>query len=148
MKEKSVLSKAMIMEKSRSKEESIENAEAVIRNLQKSKEPLADHFIEVILKYMLESGIREEVVKRIENLNNKEGEDSHMMNFVRVIMEENKALERKGYEKGRAEEIRKRVANERSIIKRLLARKMSIKDIASIVGISEKKVNEIKEQVS
>ena len=159
MKEKSVLSKAMIMEKSRSKEESIENAEAVIRNLQKSKEPLADHFIEVILKYMLESGIREEVVKRTENLNNKEGEESHMMNFVRVIMEENEALERKGYEKGRAEgkaegeakarteEIKKRVANEKSIIKRLLARKMSIKDIASIVGISEKKVNEIKEQI-
>ena len=88
MKEKSVLSKAMIMEKSRSKEESIENAEAVIRNLQKSKEPLADHFIEVILKYMLESGIRKEVIKRIENLNNEEGEDSHMMNFVRVIMED------------------------------------------------------------
>ena len=79
-----------------------------------------------------------------------------MMNFVRVIMEENEALERKGYEKGKAEgeakarteEIKKRVANERSIIKRLLARKMSVKDIASIVGISEKKVNEIKEQVS
>ena len=140
MKEKSVLSKAMIMEKSRSKEESIENAEAVIRNLQKSKEPLADHFIEVILKYMLESGIREEVVKRIENLNNKEGEDSHMMNFVRVIMEENEALRKEGYEKGR-------VAKEKSIVKRLIARKMSIKDIASIVGISEKKVNEIKEQM-
>jgi DNA-binding Xre family transcriptional regulator len=29
----------------------------------------------------------------------------------------------------------------------LIARKMSIKDIASIVGISEKKVNEIKEQM-
>ena len=167
MKEKSVLSKAMIMEKSRSKEESIENAEAVIRNLQKSKEPLADHFIEVILKYMLESGIRKEVVKRIENLNNEEGEDSHMMNFVRVIMEENEALRKEGYEAGRAEgrvegraegkaegeakarteEIKKRVANEKSIIKKLLARKMSIKDIASIVGISEKKVKEIKEQV-
>ena len=139
------------MEKSRSKEESIENAEAVIRNLQKSKEPLADHFIEVILKYMLESGIREEVVKRIENLNNKEGEESHMMNFVRVIMEENEALRKEGYKKGRAEaraeEIKKRVANEKSIIKRLIARKMSVKDIASIVGISEKKVNEIKEQI-
>ena len=103
---------------------------------------------------MLESGIREEVVKRIENLNNKEGEDSHMMNFVRVIREENEALERKGYEKGKAEgetkaraEVEKRTANEKSIIRNLLARKMSIKDIASIVGISEKKVNEIKEQV-
>ena len=148
MKEKSVLSKAMIMEKSRSKEESIENAEAVIRNLQKSKEPLADHFIEVILKYMLESGIREEVVKRIENLNNEKGEDSHMMNFVREIMEENEALERKGYEKGKAEgKAEGKVAKEKSIVKRLIARKMSIKDIASIVGISEKKVNEIKEQV-
>ena len=92
---------------------------------------------------MLESGIREEVVKRIENLNNEEGEDSHMMNFVRVIMEENEALERKGYEKGRAEG----EAKEKSIVKRLIARKMSIKDIASIVGISEKKVNEIKEQM-
>jgi hypothetical protein len=28
---------------------------------------------------MLESGIREEVVKRIENLNNEEGEESYMM---------------------------------------------------------------------
>ena len=148
MKEKSVLSKAMIMEKSRSKEESIENAEAVIRNLQKSKEPLADHFIEVILKYMLESGIREEVVKRIENLNNEEGEDSHMMNFVRVIMEENEALRKEGYEAGKAEgKAEGRAKEKASIIKRLLARKMSIKDIASIVGISEKKVNEIKEQV-
>ena len=144
MKEKSVLSKAMIMEKSRSKEESIENAEAVIRNLQKSKEPLADHFIEVILKYMLASGIREEVVKRIENLNKEEGEDSHMMNFVRVIMEENEALERKGYEKGKVEG---KCAKEKSIVKRLIARKMSIKDIVSIVGISEEKVNEIKEQI-
>ena len=106
---------------------------------------------------MLESGIREEVVKRIENLNNEEGEDSHMMNFVRVIMEENEALERKGYEKGRAEgeakgkaegKIEGRAKEKASIIKRLLARKMSVKDIASIVGISEKKVNEIKEQVS
>ena len=104
---------------------------------------------------MLESGIREEVVKRIENLNNEEGEDSHMMNFVRVIKEENEALRKEGYEAGRAEgeakarteEIKKRVANEKSIIKKLLARKMSIKDIASIVGISEKKVNEIKRQV-
>ena len=180
MKEKSVLSKAMIMEKSRSKEESIENAEAVIRNLQKSKEPLADHFIEVILKYMLESGIREEVVKRIENLNNKEGEESHMMNFVRVIMEENEALRKEGYEAGRAEgrvegraegrvegraegrvegraegrvegkaegKIEGRAKEKDYIIKKLLDRKMSIKDIASIVGISEKKVNEIKEQM-
>ena len=156
MKEKSVLSKAMIMEKSRSKEESIENAEAVIRNLQKSKEPLADHFIEVILKYMLESGIREEVVKRIENLNNEEGEDSHMMNFVRVIREENEALRKEGYEAGKAEgraegeakgKAEGKVAKEKSIVKRLIARKMSIKEIASIVGISEKKVNEIKEQI-
>ena len=92
---------------------------------------------------MLESGIREEVVKRIENLNNEEGEDSHMMNFVRVIMEENEALRKEGYEAGRAEG----EAKEKSIVKRLIARKMSIKDIASIVGISEKKVNEIKEQV-
>ena len=97
---------------------------------------------------MLESGIREEVVKRIENLNNEEGEESYMMNFVRVIMEENEALRKEGYEAGKAEEIKRRVANEKSIIKKLLARKMSIKDIASIVGISEKKVNEIKEQVS
>ena len=116
---------------------------------------------------MLESGIRKEVIKRIENLNNEKGEDSHMMNFVRVIMEENEALRKEGYEAGRAEgraegkaegkaegeakarteEIKKRVDNEKSIIKKLLARKMSIKDIASIVGISEKKVNEIKEQM-
>ncbi len=89
---------------------------------------------------MLESGIRKEVVKRIENSNNEKEEESHMMNFVRVIMEENEVLERKGYEKGK-------VAKEQSIVKRLLARKMSIKDIASIVEISEKKVNEIKEQV-
>ena len=82
-----------------------------------------------------------------------------MMNFVRVIMEENEALRKEGYEAGKAEgkaegeakarteEIKKRVANEISIVKRLIARKMSIKDIASIVGISEKKVKEIKEQV-
>ena len=63
-------------------------------------------------------------------------------------MEENEALERKGYEKGKAEgKIEGRAKEKASIIKRLLARKMSIKDIASIVGISEKKVNEIKEQV-
>ena len=93
---------------------------------------------------MLESGIRKEVIKRIENLNNEEGEDRHMMNFVRVIMEENEALRKEGYEAGRAEG---KVAKEKSIVKRLIARKMSVKDIASIVGISEKKVNEIKEQV-
>ena len=105
---------------------------------------------------MLESGIREEVVKRIENLNNKEGEDSHMMNFVRVIMEENEALRKEGYEAGRAEgrvegkaegKIEGRAKEKDYIIKKLLDRKMSIKDIASIVGISEKKVNEIKEQM-
>ena len=101
---------------------------------------------------MLESGIRKEVVKRIENLNNKEGEKSHMMNFVRVIMEENEALRKEGYEAGKAEGEAKgkaegKVAKEKSIVKRLIARKMSIKDIASIVGISEKKVNEIKEQI-
>ena len=92
----------------------------------------------------------------MKNIIKTKGEDSHMMNFVRVIMEENEALERKGYEKGRAEgkaegrvegKAEGKVAKERSIVKRLIARKMSIKDIASIVGISEKKVNEIKEQV-
>ena len=93
---------------------------------------------------MLESGIRKEVVKRIENLNNEEGEESHMMNFVRVIMEENEALRKAGYEAGKVEG---RAKEKASIIKKLLARKMSIKDIASIVGISEKKVNEIKEQI-
>ena len=93
---------------------------------------------------MLESGIRKEVVKRIENLNNEEGEESHMMNFVRVIMEENEALRKEGYEAGKVEG---RAKEKASIIKKLLARKMSIKDIASIVGISEKKVNEIKEQI-
>ena len=105
---------------------------------------------------MLESGIRKEVVKRIESLNNEEGEDSHMMNFVRVIMEENEALRKEGYEAGRAEgraegeakgKAEGEVAKEKSIVKRLIARKMSIKEIASIVGISEKKVNEIKEQI-
>ena len=148
-----LISKAMIMEKCKTNEELMLNLEEVARNTLDKKIPLGEYFLDVIQKYIVNSDIRKETKEIIEKIKNEKGDNSDMLNMVRVQLEAYAEHERigreQGIELGRKEGKREgkkegkkegREEERKNIVKALLRRKTPIEDIIDVTGMSREDI--------
>lgn len=132
-----MISKAMLMEKSRSKEETIRNVEAITNKIIEDEEELGEYLLDVMEKYILEKNMGEEISKKVEEIREKRGGKKDMLNVVKVIQEENSALRKEGYVRGVME-----------VAKNLIKRNMDIKEISEITGLNIRELKEIKNKLN
>ena len=138
-----IISKAMLIEKSKSKEEIIRNAEQIATKIYKENNEIGKYFLEVLTKYILTGRTKEQVIKIIERIENEEGGEAEMLNCVRVIKEEEAAIRRKGLKEGRISGLREKA---KEIAKALLKENMTTSKISDITGLKIEEIENIKRQ--
>ena len=125
------ISKAMLIEKSKSKEEILQNIEKIARVIYSSKDESGEHLITILINYFLTGSTKEQAIKIIRKID--KGGVNDMLNCVRVIEEENKSMIKKGMLKGKIE-------RSKEIAKNLKLKNMSIKEISEVTGLKEEDI--------
>jgi hypothetical protein len=145
-----LISKAMILEKSKTNEDLIMDFEKVAKSVIENNVPHGEYFLEVASRYLVNPEIRKETKEIVEKIKNEKGVDSTMLNMVRVQLE---AYE-KARQEGRAEaeekfgaQIEKLKKQNEEIVKNLLKRKMKPEDITQITGIPEEEILNLQEKI-
>lgn len=126
-----IISKAMLIEKSKNKEELYKNIEDII-NIQKEKNTFDNLQLEKLIKYELseteDKNIMNEFIEKIRNI---EGSEEIMTNASRIINREIRKQRKEGREEGIA------------LIAKRLKEEMNIKDISRITGLSETEIENL-----
>ena len=126
-----IITKAMLIEKSKNKEELYRNIEEVI-NIQKEKKAFDNLQLEKLIKYELseteDKNIMNEFIEKIRDI---EGSEEIMTNASRIINREIRKQRKEGREEGIA------------LIAKRLKEEMNIKDISRITGLSETEIENL-----
>ena len=146
-----IITKAMLIEKSKNKEELYKNIEEVI-NIQKEKKAFDNLQLEKLITYELseteEKNIMHEFIEKIRNI---EGRDEIMTNASRIINREIRKQRKAGLEQGLEQGLEKGLEQgleqgfKQGIIQiaKKLKREMSIKDISRITGLTEQEIENL-----
>lgn len=138
LKEDSLISKIMIIEKSKSEKELEDNLETIINIINTKKEIYRDKkelfisIIQLVLRKKLGKELTKELVNKLKN-----GGDREMLAVLDMIDRENKRIKKEGINEGKQE-------GKIEIARRLLKRKMNIKEIEELTGLSKKIVQNLK----
>ena len=138
LKDNSVISKAMIMEKSRAKEETIKNLGLIANEVYEQKLELGEYLLEVMQTFILKDDLAKEANEVIEKIREKKGGKKEMLAVVKMIEEENKSYIRQGRIEGRKEG---KTEAKMEIAKNLIQMGMKEEQIAKVTGL---KIEEIK----
>ena len=134
-----IITKAMLIEKSKNKEELYRNIEEVI-NIQKEKKAFDNLQLEKLIKYELseteDKNIMNEFIEKIRNI---EGSEEIMTNASRIINREIRKERKAGLEQGIQQGLRQGIA----LVAKKLKGKMEIKDISQITGLSEAEIENL-----
>ena len=134
-----IITKAMLIEKSKNKEELYKNIEEVI-NIQKEKKAFDNLQLEKLITYELseteEKNIMHEFIEKIRNI---EGTEKIMTNASRII---NREI-RKQRKEGREEGIQQGLQQGMVLVAKRLKGKMNMKDISQITGLSETEIENL-----
>ena len=126
-----IITKAMLIEKSKNKEELYKNIEDVI-NIQKEKKAFDNLQLKKLIKYELseteDKNIMNEFIEKIRDI---EGSEEIMTNASRIINREIRKQRKEGREEGIA------------LIAKRLKEEMNIKDISRITGLSETEIENL-----
>ena len=126
-----IITKAMLIEKSKNKEELYKNIEEVI-NIQKEKKAFDNLQLEKLITYELseteDKNIMHEFIEKIRNI---EGSEEIMTNASRIINREIRKQRKEGIAEGIA------------LIAKRLKEEMNIKDISRITGLSESDIENL-----
>ena len=127
-----IITKAMLIEKSKNKEELYRNIEEVI-NIQKEKKAFDNLQLEKLITYELseteDKNIMHEFIEKIRDI---EGSEEIMTNASRIINREIRKERKAGLEQGIQQGI--------ALVAKKLKGKMEIKDISQITGLSEAEI--------
>ena len=130
-----IITKAMLIEKSKNKEELYRNIEEVI-NIQKEKKAFDNLQLEKLITYELseteDKNIMHEFIEKIRNI---EGSEEIMTNASRIINREIRKQRKAGLEQGFKQGTIQ--------IAKKLKREMSIKDISRITGLTEQEIENL-----
>ena len=130
-----IITKAMLIEKSKNKEELYRNIEEVI-NIQKEKKAFDNLQLEKLITYELseteDKNIMHEFIEKIRNI---EGSEEIMTNASRIINREIRKERKAGLEQGIQQGI--------ALVAKKLKGKMEIKDISQITGLSEAEIENL-----
>ena len=130
-----IITKAMLIEKSKNKEELYKNIEEVI-NIQKEKKAFDNLQLEKLITYELseteDKNIMHEFIEKIRNI---EGSGEIMTNASRIINREIRKQRKAGLEQGLRQGIK--------LVAKKLKGKMDIKEISQITGLSETEIENL-----
>ena len=134
-----IITKAMLIEKSKNKEELYKNIEDII-NMQKAKKAFDNLQLEKLITYELseteDKNIMHEFIEKIRNI---EGSEEIMTNASRIINREIRKERKAGLEQGIQQGLRQGIA----LVAKKLKGKMEIKDISQITGLSEAEIENL-----
>ena len=134
-----IITKAMLIEKSKNKEELYKNIEDII-NMQKAKKAFDNLQLEKLITYELseteDKNIMHEFTEKIRNI---EGSEEIMTNASRIINREIRKERKAGLEQGIQQGLRQGIA----LVAKKLKGKMEIKDISQITGLSEAEIENL-----
>lgn len=139
LQEDSLISKIMIIEKSKTERELEENLEKIIDIMNKNEKIYTQEqkeFLNTIIQFVLQKNIRNEKIKElIEKLGN--GGKGKMLAVLDMIDRENKRIMR---------EVKRETKREakKEVAKKLLEKKMSFKDIEEVTGLSRNVIEKLK----
>lgn len=135
-----ITSKAMLIEKSKNKDELYKNIEDVIHN-QIRNNTFDNTQLEKLVRYELaETEDNNIISKFLEKIRNIEGGNEIMTNASRIINNEIRKQRREGKIEGIAEGKAEGKAEGIALIAKKLKGKMHIKDISQITGLSEEEI--------
>ena len=134
-----IITKAMLIEKSKNKEELYKNIEDVI-NMQKERRAFNNLQLEKLIAYEL-SGTEDKNIMHefIEKIRDIEGSEEIMTNASRIINREIRKERKAGLEQGIQQGLRQGIA----LVAKKLKGKMEIKDISQITGLSETEIENL-----
>ena len=134
-----IITKAMLIEKSKNKEELYKNIEDVI-NMQKERRTFNNLQLEKLIAYEL-SGTEDKNIMHefIEKIRDIEGSEEIMTNASRIINREIRKERKAGLEQGIQQGLRQGIA----LVAKKLKGKMEIKDISQITGLSEAEIENL-----
>ena len=147
----SFMTKALLIEKAKDNEQIAKYIEKIVEIINKDKENYSDNMKE-IFKIMLTQIIKNKIGKeKTDEFLNKLniGGDENMMAVFETIQQDNKRIYRRGKKDGIVEGIKKGISQgimEKSIeiAKKLLKENFSKEKVASITGLSESEIENIK----
>ena len=130
-----IITKAMLIEKSKNKEELYKNIEDVI-NMQKERRAFNNLQLEKLIAYEL-SGTEDKNIMHefIEKIRDIEGSEEIMTNASRIINREIRKERKAGLEQGLRQGIK--------LVAKKLKGKMDIKEISQITGLSEAEIENL-----
>ena len=138
-----IITKAMLIEKSKNKEELYKNIEDII-NIQKEKNTFDNLELEKLIKYELSETEDKNIMNEfIEKIRNVEGRDEIMTNASRIINREIRKQRKAGLEQGLEQGIEQGFKQGIIQIAKKLKREMSIKDISRITGLTEQEIENL-----
>ena len=134
-----ITSKAMLIEKSKNKDELYKNIEDVIHN-QIRNNTFDNTQLEKLVRYELaETEDNNILSKFLEKIRNIEGSEEIMTNASRIINREIRKERKAGLEQGIQQGLRQGIA----LVAKKLKGKMEIKDISQITGLSEAEIENL-----
>ena len=138
-----ITSKAMLIEKSKNKDELYKNIEDVIHN-QIRNNTFDNTQLEKLVRYELAETEDNNIISEfLEKIRNIEGGNEIMTNASRIINNEIRKQRREGKIEGIAEGRAEGKAEGIALMAKKLKGKMHIKDISQITGLSEKEIEKL-----
>ena len=141
-----IISKAMLIESSKGKEELYQNIEDVIdnqENLDGDKEE-NNQQLETLIKYELTGTENENIIKKfIEKIKNGKGDETDMTNASRIINREMRAREKAAKNEGMLLGISQGISKGIAMMAKKLKDKMSIEEICQLTGLSEQQIENL-----
>lgn len=134
----SFLSKAMLLEKAKNKEELTEYIEKIVLQINKNKELFSDELKELlitIINLVLKEKIGKEKAQELVKI--LKGGNKNMLAFMEMIEEEDKKIFRRGKREGRIE-------NKIETAKAMIKENISIDVIMRITKLSKKEIDKLK----
>ena len=145
IKEKSFLSKAMIIEKAKDNKEIIKYLEEIITEINENEEIYAEE-IKQLFTIMINQILRikignEKAEEFIKNIKKGKGGKRKMMTVFETIEQDNKRIFRRGKKEGI---IQGEINGKLKVIKNMLKENLPIDLISKITGISQQEINKMK----
>ena len=139
LEDRSFLTKAMLIEKAKNKEELVEIIKQIIPTITEENRELFKGIVTIVLKRRLENSDTEELLKDLK------GVDKNMLAVLDMIDRENRKyiniVRKEGKKEGKKEGIKSEKIN---IAKKLLLKNISINDIMEITGMTEKEIEKLR----
>ena len=140
LKEENIISKLIVLEKSKTREQFIENVEKISNELNKKCYTKDERRIcKIATKAILETGFKELDTEEILSKFDKEGDDN-MLQCAEMLQREIRREKKEAREAGRLEE-------KTNIIRNMLKEKLSMNIITTVSGMNEQEIQKIAKEM-